>query len=158
MSLYPCFRGEDCGIFATSGLPGPPITKVIHRMPAETRRRRGGGGMGFRCYNPCMNKHLAISLDPRDRFAIERLVRPLLDRTNARLLLFGSRARGDARRTSDIDLALSAAEPIPAEEMARLREALEESRVPFRVDLVDCASIPLSLRQAIEREGVAWPV
>lgn len=105
-----------------------------------------------------MNKHLAISLDPRDRFAIERLVRPLLDRTNARLLLFGSRARGDARRTSDIDLALSAAEPIPAEEMARLREALEESRVPFRVDLVDCASIPLSLRQAIEREGVAWPV
>lgn len=105
-----------------------------------------------------MNKHLAIPLDSRDRFVIERLVGPVLKRANARLVLFGSRARAEASRVSDIDLALYAEKPIPAEEMSALREALEESSVPFRVDLVDCATAPAALRQAIEREGIAWPV
>lgn len=105
-----------------------------------------------------MNKHLAIPLDSRDRSAIEGLLSPWLKKSHARLLLFGSRARGEAGRSSDIDLALAAGAPIPPEEMAVLRESLEESRVPFRIDLVDCSTAPAALRQAIEREGIPWPV
>jgi len=74
------------------------------------------------------------------------------------LKLFGSRARGDARRASDIDLALVGKQPIAAADMAALREALEESPVPFRIDLVDYASAPAYLRAAIDREGIPWPV
>lgn len=105
-----------------------------------------------------MNKHLAIPLDSRDRSAIEGLLSPWLKRKGARLLLFGSRARGEAGRSSDIDLALAADGPVSAEEMAVLRESLEESRVPFRIDLVDCGTAPPALRRAIEREGIPWPV
>jgi len=83
---------------------------------------------------------------------------PLLAREGARLVLFGSRARGDARLNSDIDLALVPQRPISATEMAELREALEESQVPFHVDLVDYASAPSHLRAAIDQEGIAWPV
>ncbi len=82
----------------------------------------------------------------------------MLARRDARLKLFGSRARGDARRASDIDLALIAPQPIALADMALLREALDESHIPFRVDLVDYASAPARLRAAIDREGIPWPV
>lgn len=97
-------------------------------------------------------------LNPQDRSAIEQIVAPLLARRDARLKLFGSRARGDARPASDIDLALVAKQPIAATDMAVLREALDESQIPFRIDLVDYASAPSYLRAAIDREGIPWPI
>lgn len=46
--------------------------------------------------------------------------------------LYGSRARGNARRFSDIDIALSAGNrPVPAAVLAALAESLEESRIPY---------------------------
>lgn len=95
-------------------------------------------------------------VDPRDRALIVRLVLPLAQRYQAALRLFGSRARGDARRTSDIDLALCAPVPLPADELAALREVLDNANVPFRIDLVDYARAAPVLRQAIDREGIAW--
>jgi predicted nucleotidyltransferase len=101
---------------------------------------------------------MEILLHPNDRAVIARIVAPVVKRGAATLKLFGSRARGDARRTSDIDIALVSAKPIPAAELATLREALEDSSVPFRVDLLDYARAPASLRAAIDREGITWPV
>jgi len=105
-----------------------------------------------------MNQSAINRLNPIDRSAIERIVAPYLVRRDIGLKLFGSRARGDARRASDIDLALVGKQPIAAADMAALREALEESPVPFRIDLVDYASAPAYLRAAIDREGIPWPV
>ncbi len=102
-----------------------------------------------------MNASTTLPISPSDRIAIERALAPLL--AHARLRLFGSRARGDARHTSDIDLAVQAGARIPAAELAALREALEESHVPFRVDLVDYATASPQLKQAIDREGIPWP-
>lgn len=95
-------------------------------------------------------------VDPRDRQAILELVGPVARAHGAQVRLFGSRARGDARRASDIDLALCAEAPLPLDTMAALREALEESRVPFRIDLVDYARAAPELRQAIDREAIPW--
>lgn len=97
-------------------------------------------------------------LNPQDRSAIEQIVAPLLARWDARLKLFGARARGDARPASDIDLALVAKQPIAATDMAELCEALDESQIPFRVDLVDYASAPSHLRAAVDRDGIPWPI
>jgi len=97
-------------------------------------------------------------LDPRDRIEIERIPAPLRSKRTGRLVLFGSRARDDARRTSDIDLAFAGPQPVPPDELALIREAFEESRIPFRVDLLDYATAPAQLRAAIDKEGVAWPI
>lgn len=74
----------------------------------------------------------------------------------ARVLLFGSWARGDARPTSDIDVGLLAASPVAAETLASIRERLEESGVVRRVDVVDLALAPPALRRQAELEGVEW--
>jgi len=97
-------------------------------------------------------------LDSRDRREIERILAPLLRKYAERLILFGSRARDDARRASDIDLAFSGPRPVPRDALALMREAFEESRIPFRVDLLDYATAPASLRAAIDKEGIAWPM
>ncbi len=71
--------------------------------------------------------------------------------------LYGSRARGNARRFSDIDIALSAGDrPVPAAVLAALAESLEESRIPFHVDIVDLYHAGKALAEIVEREGIAW--
>jgi predicted nucleotidyltransferase len=69
-------------------------------------------------------------------------VRTLLDIVHAHfplveVRLFGSQARGDARNWSDVDIALVGEGPLEIGAILRLRDALEESDLPFRVDVVD---------------------
>ena len=73
-----------------------------------------------------------------------------------RVFLFGSRARGDHRATSDIDVGILPLEPIPAGVLAGIRESLEESHVPFFVDLVDLSEARPGLREQAFREGIEW--
>jgi predicted nucleotidyltransferase len=67
---------------------------------------------------------------------------------------FGSRATGlRVRRYSDLDLALGG-EGLPFDQMAMLREALDESRLPFKVDLAELGSLTPEFRALIEPELV----
>ena len=74
----------------------------------------------------------------------------------ARVWLFGSQARGQPRRTSDIDVAVLPLEPLPPGLLSGIREALEESTVLPNVDLVDLTEAEPALREQVEREGVPW--
>lgn len=71
---------------------------------------------------------------------------------------FGSRARGGARRYSDLDLAVITEEPIPIPRMAALKEAFSESDLPWRVDVVDWSGTSDRFRRIIERERVPLPL
>ncbi len=75
-----------------------------------------------------------------------------------RVWLFGSVARGDFDRTSDIDIALDADAPLDPDRLAALREALEEAPIVRRVDLVDMARVSPELRRRIREEGRPWLV
>jgi len=69
-----------------------------------------------------------------------------------RVILFGSRARGDAARASDIDIAVDA----PGADSRvwwRLMGALEERRSLVSVDLVFLHQAGSDLRNQIQREG-----
>ncbi len=91
-----------------------------------------------------------------DLEVVRRIVLSGLRGHPARVFLFGSRARGDARRTSDIDVAILPEGPIPDGLLARIRDELEESLVPFAVDLVDLRDAPTGLRERALQEGTEW--
>ena len=74
----------------------------------------------------------------------------------ARVYLFGSRATGHARPTSDIDVAVWPLTDLPAGTLALIREALEESLIPFSVDLVDLRDTDEGFRARVVAEGIAW--
>ena len=97
---------------------------------------------------------MATSLD-LDREAVVEALRPHLQGTGTRLYLFGSLARGEGGRASDLDLALLSEKPL-RNLMPLLREALEEARVVRRVDLVDLAEAEPAFRERVLREGIPW--
>ncbi|MBF0495613.1 MAG: nucleotidyltransferase domain-containing protein [Deltaproteobacteria bacterium] len=64
---------------------------------------------------------------------------------------FGSRVKLSARPHSDLDL-VAFAKPDQKTRIAELKEAFEESSLPFRVDLHIWIELPESFRKNIESE------
>lgn len=55
--------------------------------------------------------------------------------------IFGSRATGNARKFSDLDLAIDAGHPLSLSDIAALNEAFEGSDLPYKVDILDWLTI-----------------
>ena len=70
-----------------------------------------------------------------------------------RAVLFGSRARGDARTASDIDLAFEH-DSTDAEWAAFVNRMSDEAPTLLPLDLVDLGKVDAALRERIVREGV----
>jgi uncharacterized protein len=85
----------------------------------------------------------------------EIVLRALAGR-DVRVYLFGSCATGRIRHSSDIDVAIDPRSPVPTALLSELREQLEESEVPYDVDVVDLSAASPELRATVEREGVVW--
>lgn len=85
---------------------------------------------------------------------VDALVGYLIERLRPRrILLFGSRARGNAQAGSDIDLAVEGALPASFREERRLREALDELAGIYSVDLVFLDRCDEEFRTRIKRTG-----
>ncbi len=67
---------------------------------------------------------------------------------------FGSRAKWSAKEFSDLDLAIITDEPLAIDTSLALSEAFSESDLPWKVDVVDWASVSDGLKQIIERDRV----
>ena len=96
------------------------------------------------------------AVDGKEKIYIERIRRTVLDYladTSAHVYLFGSWARGTQRRGSDVDIAVDGE---TADKIGALRELLEESTIPYRVDLVDLRFASESLRREIRKDGITW--
>ena len=94
-----------------------------------------------------------VDLRP-DHWAIVRraLRRHVPDRE---VLAFGSRATWTAKDYSDLDLAVMGAEPLSLRTVSALDEALGDSDLPFKVDIVDWARIDHDFRSVIRRHAVS---
>lgn len=81
------------------------------------------------------------------------IVAPFLEGKKARILLFGSRAEGRYRNTSDYDLAIDTpvGEAIP---FYRIRGELEDSTIPHKVDIVDLRMAGSALKNLVKEKGI----
>ena len=93
-----------------------------------------------------------IDISPGDLETVQRILQEHVPGLEVRA--FGSRVSWTARETSDLDLALMTTESLDLLCVAEMREAFDESDLPFRVDLVDWASTSENFRKVIEREYV----
>ncbi len=91
-----------------------------------------------------------------DLESVRQIVLDALKGHRAKVWLFGSQATGQARRYSDIDVAILPLEPLPALTFSNIREALEESNILRTVDVVDLSDADEALRQRVLKEGVLW--
>ena len=65
------------------------------------------------------------------------------------IYLFGSRANDTAKPFSDLDLVIMGDEPLPVTTMRILRDAFDDSDLPFQVDLVEWAGTSEEFRKVI---------
>ena len=84
-----------------------------------------------------------------------RTVLALLNRhlPNTTVWAYGSRVKWTSHPASDLDL-VAFAKPEQSPRVAELREAFDESNLPFRVDLFIWDDVPESFRESIEAEHV----
>jgi predicted nucleotidyltransferase len=94
-----------------------------------------------------------MDLEIRYLDMIKRTCDSALVGSGAQVILFGSRARGDATYASDVDLAIKPPHSV-ASARAALKDQLEESMIPYRCDVVDLAESDEALKKEVEREGV----
>lgn len=92
-----------------------------------------------------------LALTVAERQTVLEILRQHLPGTTA--WAYGSRAEGTARPASDLDLVVFAA-PDDMRRVGDLRDAFEESNLPFRVDLFVWDAVPRSFRENIRRRHV----
>ncbi|MGF1643189.1 MAG: nucleotidyltransferase family protein [Thiotrichales bacterium] len=67
---------------------------------------------------------------------------------------FGSRAKWTAKPYSDLDLVVITEKPLSLSVSAALADDFSESDLPWKVDVVDWATVSASFRNIIERDKV----
>jgi hypothetical protein len=99
------------------------------------------------------------AVNPTRERALEELrgmVLGALGEHDAAVWLFGSCARGEARQHSDIDIAILPRDDLPVGFFGELDADIEESTIPYDVDLVDLRNADPVLIAEILREGTPW--
>lgn len=83
------------------------------------------------------------------------LIQPL-KLSGAKVWIFGSRARGDHRPASDVDIIyeLPSGHSLPSGLLFTITSNMEESRFPYLLDLVNVKDLALSYREGVMSEKI----
>ena len=97
----------------------------------------------------------AAGITERHWRLISEAIRPEIPREKiAEIWLYGSRANGTHRSYSDLDLLFCPNFPMSDSDktMARIRDRMEESRIPFKIDLVLESEIDPDHKRSIQKK------
>jgi len=72
------------------------------------------------------------------------------------IALFGSTAKGVGRASSDVDVAVIPNVPWTGSKLALLRAELEESNIPYKVDIVDFSYVSPEFRTLALKGAIWW--
>jgi predicted nucleotidyltransferase len=87
---------------------------------------------------------------------VRRIVLRRVDTERYAVFLFGSRAENDARSSSDIDVGVWGEEGLPRCVIAEIKEELEESIVPYHVDVVDFSNVSDEFKSVALIHIIPW--
>jgi predicted nucleotidyltransferase len=93
-----------------------------------------------------------IKISPEDLQIVQSILDTFLPHDE--VWAFGSRVTGKARQFSDLDLAIISQKPLDFDNYAALKEALSESSLPFKVDVVDWATISDEFKEIIKQNFI----
>lgn len=80
---------------------------------------------------------------------ITSIIEVTLPDGNLKVYLYGSWARGDALKNSDIDIAIDSGFPIELATMAKIRDAVDDVKTLRRIDLIDLRASSEKFKECI---------
>lgn len=87
---------------------------------------------------------------------LKKIVLDTLNDMDVRVFLFGSWARNEEKKSSDIDIAVEVDAPFPPSKWLELHDKVEESTIPYNVEIVNLENASSSLVQNVKKEGILW--
>ena len=88
------------------------------------------------------------------------IIRQVLESTlpaHCKVWVFGSRAKNQAKYNSDLDLAIECSDALDKTTLMQLETQFDESRLPYRVDIVDLNKAEPYFKEIVERQKVEFP-
>lgn len=87
---------------------------------------------------------------------VRRIIFRELRGAPADVFLIGSWARREIRPSSDMDIAIDPKSEKARDLIPEITEALQESTVPYRVEVVDLTTVDARFLKKVAEEGVRW--
>jgi hypothetical protein len=87
---------------------------------------------------------------------LKEVLLSFLEGEDVKVVLFGSRARGDFVSTSDIDVGIIIGESVDRNKIILLREYIDELNIPYKVEIVDFSMVSEEFKQMALKEAVVW--
>ena len=75
---------------------------------------------------------------------------------HAKILVFGSRLSGKFRKFSDLDISLDDGNPLDLTNLSLLEEALTQSDLLYKVDIVDWNRITKDFQEIVLEQNEKW--
>jgi len=85
---------------------------------------------------------------------LKDMARDVFKGENVTVILFGSRGRGDHLETSDMDVGILPGRGMNKSKITLFRERIENSNIPYKVDVVDLSLGAKEFTQKVLKEGV----
>lgn len=99
---------------------------------------------------------IKFDVTPKELIIIKNILENYLH-PNCKAWVFGSRAKSSALFNSDLDLALECKDKIDLKILSKIKIAFEDSRLPYRVDVVDINAVKPYFKEIIEKEMILFP-
>ena len=87
---------------------------------------------------------------------IKSTVLEILKDEDVSILLFGSGARGDFHRYSDIDIGILPKQKYDKRKLIFLKEKMENMNIPYKIDVVDLSKVSQVFKDEALKDGVIW--
>ncbi len=87
---------------------------------------------------------------------LKKLILVLLEGEKVKVVLFGSRARHDHRRTSDIDIGLIPYAILNKKKVVLLKDRVDELNIPYKVEIVDFSQVSADFKKEAMKGAVIW--
>ncbi len=88
--------------------------------------------------------------------AVKEVVITFLKDEKVKIILFGSRARGNNQRCSDVDIGIIPAGKFHEERITLLKEKIENTNIPYKVEIVNLSEVSEEFKREAMKDAIVW--
>jgi predicted nucleotidyltransferase len=95
-------------------------------------------------------------LENKNILTLKKMIIDFFKYDKVKIVLFGSRARGDNYVFSDVDIGIMPYGKLDRGKITLLREKIENLNIPYRVEIVSFMEVSKEFKQEALKEAVIW--
>ena len=97
-----------------------------------------------------------LSIEKKYLSIVKEVVITFLNDEKVKIILFGSRARGDNQRCSDVDIGIIPVGKFNEDRITLLKEKVEDLNIPYKVEIVNLSEVSGEFKREVMKDAVVW--